>query len=189
MTWPDYVRASSECVQGDMHGEWEYYGTYNLILYHLFPPEEGFILFPTQRRPYPPDWKDRKEIYYKVDTYRTGRKPVFLLDIKPPIHLKQESTRVAVDQEMRSRMAGLADALAIPRLYGISAMGLRIAVYEYSKDTGVTILPGIPADHSQPIDASSETYWKCDLLEEEGEAKIRDIAALVKGMAAKAKLT
>ncbi|KAH7907657.1 hypothetical protein BJ138DRAFT_1116514 [Hygrophoropsis aurantiaca] len=78
------------------------------------------------------------------------------------------------------------DALP-PKLVGISVMGTRFAVCEYSPADRAFLHPLVtpPGDPENLADTAtpSRERWQYDILEEDGEAKIKQIAAELKEMA------
>lgn len=66
--------------------------------------------------------------------------PILYLEIKPPGHLNELSKREQVDIQMRDRVRELMTELRIPKLHGVSALGVRLAFYHYHAAT-----PGTPS--------------------------------------------
>lgn len=84
---------------------------------------------------------------------------------------------------MRERLFSLVDHLVTPKLYGISAMGTCLAIYEYSKETNLLTLPVIAPD-PEYTDVAPADPWAYELLEEAGEAKVKELVASIKAMCA-----
>jgi hypothetical protein len=75
---------------------------------------------------------------------------------------------------MRKGFASLISRnLAIPKLYGISAMGLRFSVYEYSKETNILLPPAVHPHELYMTDVAPAERWQYELLENAGEQKLR----------------
>jgi hypothetical protein len=55
--------------------------------------------------------------------------PVLYIEIKPPQDLEDKSSCIAADDQMRNRMSSMREALTIPTLYAISAMGTTFSLY------------------------------------------------------------
>jgi len=121
-----------------------------------------------------------------VFVVKMGEQPVFFLVVTPPLDTRDVGSRAAAARQMRERFARLVGELKIPRLYGLSAMGPRFAVYEYTRATGV-LDPELEAmaKHSR-LDIGDEVApaarWGYDVLEVEGEGKMREIVREVKEM-------
>ena len=84
---------------------------------------------------------------------------------------------------MRERFLSLIDRnLVIPRLYGVSVMGTCLAIYEYSKETNQLTLHAIASDSQCMTDVAPADCWTHELLEPAGEAKVKELVALIKAM-------
>lgn len=83
---------------------------------------------------------------------------------------------------MRRRVVDFCDVITIPKLYGISALGTRLSVYEFTRATRELTPHAILADPNVLTDVAPKARWKYGLFEEEGEAKVREIVAEVKDM-------
>ena len=74
--------------------------------------------------------------------------------------------------------------LVIPKLYGFSAMGSRFSVYEYTKEANILFPPSIARDAMLVTDVAPADRWNYELLEENGELKMKALVASVKEMCA-----
>ena len=84
---------------------------------------------------------------------------------------------------MRERFLSLIDRnLVIPRLYGVSVMGTCLAIYEYSKETNQLTPHAIASDSQCMTDVAPADRWTHELLEPAGEAKVKELVALIKAM-------
>lgn len=72
--------------------------------------------------------------------------------------------------------------LVVPKLYAISAMGTRFSVYEYDKETNALSPPSIPRHPTFVTDVAPASRWNYELLEVEGERKMRELVSEVKRM-------
>ena len=72
--------------------------------------------------------------------------------------------------------------LVVPKLYAISAMSTRFCVYEYDKETNTLSPHPISRHPSFMIDVAPAYRWNYELLEDEGEQKMRKLMLEVKRM-------
>ena len=63
-------------------------------------------------------------------------------------------------------------------------MGSRFSVYEYTKETNVLLPPSIARDAMFVTDVTPADRWNYELLEENGELKMKTLVASVKEMCA-----
>ncbi|KAJ3387179.1 hypothetical protein HDU92_002055 [Lobulomyces angularis] len=146
--------------------EKEYYIPYNALLNTIFKLEDGYFVAPQL---YPID--GRKAIYFSIEyfIYNTSGKPIMFLEMKKTRDIHNISERVDADEQMRERYTLLSKDVDIPILYGISAFGTRIAVYQFHKSSR-EVLPRelIPTDPSIVTDIAPIDGWKDDIIDEEG---------------------
>jgi hypothetical protein len=181
MPWADTIREQFDLVDPLTTDETEYYGPYNTLLNDLFPHSEHFQVVPRYKGPVTPGSVDFTTIYI----VRKQKCPVFSIVIKPFVHLDDIFTREKADQQMRDHFVSIIGRnLAIPKLYGISAMGCRFSVYEYTKDTNILFPPSITRDAMFVTDVAPADRWNYELLEENGELKMKTLVASVKEMCA-----
>ncbi|KAI9438447.1 hypothetical protein BJY52DRAFT_547743 [Lactarius psammicola] len=181
MPWSETILEQFQFVDRSTMDENEYYGPYNTLLTDLFPPVEHFQVAPQIMAPSIPDSVDSTVIYIV-----TKRKvPVFFIEIRPYFHLQRPGLRRSSDKHMRRTFRDLVlGILPIPKLYGVSAMGTCLSIYECTKATGVLLPPAITPDPKFiDVDVYPQERWNYDLLEASGEEKLREIVAEVKAMA------
>ena len=85
---------------------------------------------------------------------------------------------------MRERFEALADQLVIPTLYSISALGTRLCVYTYDKETAVLQPERIDEDPKRVNDRAPANRWNMDVMTSVGAERIRELVAHVKAMCA-----
>ena len=181
MPWSDTIIEQFEFIDRFTEDETEYYGSYNTLLNHLFPCEDHFQVVPQAKGPLTPGSIEFSIIYI----VRKRKCPVFFIDIKPFTDLGMRSIRREADTQMRERFFALIDRnLVIPKLYGVSAMGTRLAVYDYSKETNQLTPRAIASDPKDTTDVAPADCWTHELLEPAGEAKMRELVASIKAMCA-----
>ncbi|KAF8147892.1 hypothetical protein B0H34DRAFT_680070 [Crassisporium funariophilum] len=179
MPWIDTILEQFETVDRFTTDESEYYGPYNTLLTDLFPHTEHYQVTPQYKGPITPGSIDFTTIYI----VRKRKCPVFFIEINPFPHIDEISTRSKADQQMRDRYESfIGRNLFVPKLYGISAMGTRFSVYEYDKDTNALSPPSIPRHPTFVTDVAPASRWNYELLEDEGEQKMRELVSEVKRM-------
>jgi hypothetical protein len=178
---PDTIREQFELVDLFTPDETEYYGPYNTLLSHLFPPAKHFQIVPQCKEPITPGSVDFNTTY----TVRKWKCPVFFMVIKLFTHLDDISTHEKADQQMRERFVSIIGRnRVISKLYGISAMGTLFSVYEYTKETNTLLPPAITRDATYMTDVTPADRWNYDLLESSAEKKIKVLVEEVKKMCA-----
>ena len=109
-------------------------------------------------------------------------KPIFFVEIKPPVNRDTISARSAADIQMRDRFRDLFDLTPFDMMYGVSAMGKHIAIYSLKKSTG-TILPEvIPGSTTLIIDTAPKERWNLDITTVEGYDAFMEVVRKVKAM-------
>ena len=111
--------------------------------------------------------------------------PIFFVEIKTFVALELDTARAAADDEMRTFFLDFSeDRLPQSKLIGISAMGTRFAVYEYTTNDRRLAPPRIMHHHPDPVtDTAPKERWSDDIMEYSGEAKFRALVNEVKEMA------
>ncbi|KAF8340596.1 uncharacterized protein EI90DRAFT_3036117 [Cantharellus anzutake] len=79
---------------------------------------------------------------------------------------------------MREGFLDFTSNIPIPTLYGLSALGTRFCVYKYTVADRSVIPPRIPPG------VAPKERWDFDLLEAEGEARLKGIVTHIKAMVA-----
>jgi hypothetical protein len=205
MPWPSKITRAFSTVEGGadivIHDN-RFYGPYNKLLYTLFPADSDFIVSPN----YIPGNNDGGADFIISFEINLRRRPVFIIDVKPPQHLSFNSTREAADRQIRRRLVDLsgvcsgvvadcalmhlpADSLPselapLPVLYGISAIGTKLCFYEFAKVprrlTPRRLTPQrIPSDPEFTTDVAPRERWDCDVLEANGEQRLRALTAQI----------
>ncbi|KAF8453490.1 hypothetical protein BGX38DRAFT_1090537, partial [Terfezia claveryi] len=67
-------------------------------------------------------------------------------------------------------------------LYGLSAIGSKLCVYTWTKETGRILPKQIPIDPEYTIDTAPRRRWDLDVLSTEGEERIGGIVAHIQTM-------
>ncbi|GLB41163.1 hypothetical protein LshimejAT787_0903780 [Lyophyllum shimeji] len=178
MPWPPALVHEFDLVDPGTPKESDYYGPYNSLLHYLFPISQDFLIFPQPKGPVFPDTAEDATIFVVT----AEQHPVFFLEVKPWRDINDLRARGVTDREMRERFQRLIGELRLPKLYGLSAMGPRYAVYEYTAATSAIEPKAIPPHPRLVNDIAPVSRWDNDLLTDVGEIKIRSVVRTVKEM-------
>ncbi|KZT03151.1 uncharacterized protein LAESUDRAFT_660259 [Laetiporus sulphureus 93-53] len=175
MPWPSKITRAFATVEeeaGVIVYENQYYGPYNKLLCTLFPPDSDFIVSPN----YLPGNVDGAAGVIISFEITLRQHPVLVLEVKPPQHLSLDSTREAADRQVRRRLVDLSGRALLPVLYGISAMGTKLCFYEFETAPRRMTPRRIPSDPELTTDVAPKEQWDCDVLEADGEQRLRALA-------------
>jgi len=111
---------------------------------------------------------------------RHNAHPVFFIEVKSSSGLHGVSSRKNADLQMRERFDNLFEDVAIGTLYGASAMGTKICIYELDRTSRRLTPTLIPSDPELVTDTAPANRWDIDLLTPEGEEQFREIVQRVK---------
>jgi hypothetical protein len=180
MPWEATILEQFQLVDRYTTDESEYYGPYITFLTDLFPHTDHYQVAPQFKGPIMPGSIDFTIVYIVMKR----KVPIFFIEVKPYVHMRDIAKREKADNQMRDRFRELGSLnLPVTKLYGISAMGTCFSVYEYTKETNRVTPPSIPRDQDVIDDVAPESRWNYELLEADGEAKFRLIVAEVKAIA------
>jgi hypothetical protein len=169
MPLPETILDQFRSVNRSTTDESEYYGPYTSLLTDLFPHSEKFQVVPQLRGPTNPDDTGFTIIFVVMKR----KVPVFLVEIKPHVHLQSYGRRSNAAEQTRNRFLELDIYNSpIPKLYGVSAMGTCLCIYEYTKATNTLLPPRTIPDPMVVNDIAPRERWKYDLLEAAGEEKL-----------------
>lgn len=165
------------CIDRFTTDETEYYGPFNTLLSSFFPSTEKYQVAPQLE-------SIKGSTYFTVFYIKKGKFPIFLLEIKTYLAFDQDSSRKEADDQMRDRFLEFASHLALPKLYGISALGTHFSVYKYHPQTR-RLTPRRILPHPDIFnDIAPQERWNYDVMEPEGEAKLKQLVSEIKKMAA-----
>lgn len=186
MPWPNWILKQFASIPGGMNKATQeplLHGFYNTTLGYLFPASEGFMIVPQ----YQPPTMDRSTGFTTIFVVESANTqipiPIFYLEIKPPGHINEMSGREQADIQMRDGVRELISELRIPKLHGVSALGVRLAFYHYDAATRILEPPAIPRDPILINDTAPAVRWNVDLLSDEGYERLVQLATEVKNMA------
>ena len=80
------------------------------------------------------------------------------------------------------RVYALRNDIEIPVLYGVSAIGTKLCLYKYTKDTQELEPAPIPGHATRMVDMAPRDRWDFDVLTPEGKRKFRGVIGDVKRM-------
>ncbi|KAJ6611583.1 hypothetical protein B0H10DRAFT_2055697 [Mycena sp. CBHHK59/15] len=177
MSWPQSVLDEFLTIpEGDDVAEKEFYGPYNKLLYTLFPADSKYTVVPQ----YMPTGRGAADF---IVTFRIiiRKVPVFVLELRPPADLKIQSGRMDADDQIRRRLVDLAADTPLSVLHAVSAIGTKLCFYTYTKgDQDPISPPGIPYDRSRVNDVAPRKWWAWDVLEDDGEQRLRTVVDQIK---------
>ena len=106
-------------------------------------------------------------------------------DTQSPIGQADRSSQKAeqADTQMRDPVREPISRLRIPKLHGVSALGVRLAFYQYDAATQILQPPAISRDPIHINDTAPAARWSVDLLSEEGYEQLVQLATETKDMA------
>ena len=198
MPWPSKITEAFATVEdgaGLIIHEHQYNGPYNKLLYTLFPSDSDFTVLPNY---FPDISEDGTGFVFSLEiTFR--QHPVLILQVKPAQCLLYPSTRGAADKRICFRLADLlgvwhrcrmrshdltADFLPseiapLPVLYGISAIGTKLCFYEVEKASRRVTPRRTFNDPDLITDVAPQERWDCDVLEADGEQRLRALVTQI----------
>ena len=177
MPWPTHVVTMFESIPaGGLAGATDeavrLYGPINMLLVHLFPPTDLYIVSPQWKKPSEGFSID----FTTVFVVQNAQHPVFFLEVKPASSFFSRSARAAADDQMRNRFDELFDDLAIPILHGINALGPHLSFYAYSKDENNIHPLLIIRDPNQVNDRAPAERWDTELMSDDGVQRLTAVA-------------
>ena len=179
MSLPDYISDHFEFDRATSD-ESQWYGPVNTLLWHLFPPQL-YEVAPQYKGQLYPGSVDFTTLFIVRSTRPFAKHPVFFVEIKPGGQISQLSGRAVADRQMRERFERLAEGLVLPKLFGLSLIGSRFAIYEYDRASQELTPPEITRDSRILNDTAPVSRWAHDFLDAgEGEAKFLEVVQSVK---------
>ena len=182
MVWDAYT--SKQFATALPRGEFDvskFYGPYNGLLNDIFLKREDFMVVPQYKRS---EYAKAAVDFTTVFIVTHNEHPVFFLEIKPSGHIQHNSSREAADLQMREWFRILFDDVEIPILYGVSAIGTRLCIYTWNKETRRITPNAIPIDPDVTSDTAPAARWDLELMTAEGEERLRELVRHIKEMSA-----
>lgn len=177
MPWPEFITSQFELVNKFTTEESDYYGPFNALLNQLFPASEYYQIAPQFKRV-------AGSINFTIIYLIARRKvPVFFIELKT--HVAYDTDSKAADDQTRDRVLDFtAGSIPIPKLYGLSALGTRFCVYEYTV-ANRSLTPTRIVPHPElATDTAPKERWNLDILEPQGEARLKEVVGHIKAMVA-----
>ncbi|KAJ7636206.1 hypothetical protein FB45DRAFT_788406 [Roridomyces roridus] len=132
--WPKTIIHPFRGIPAETGRDTDFYGPYNKLLYHLFPADTNFIVFPGS---YPPRHSSIANTPAGVEfTVLYNNSPVLLLQLSAPDLLRWPSARADVDTAARRRLRDLAPLCPLPKLYAVTAFGTKLRFYAATTGEG-----------------------------------------------------
>ena len=188
MVWKEYTVKQFNLVDPSTTLENEFYGPYNTLLLDLFPPTEHYQVIPQFKR-----YTGGVDYAVSYVIFKEGT-PIFFVDIRPFIDLNRNNTRAEADDHMRTIFLDFSAERLPSKFIGISAMGTRFAVYEFTPNDRRLKPPRIMdrrlefpriIDHRSYTltDTAPKERWTDDIIEDSGEAKFKALVNEAKQVA------
>ncbi|KAI0830712.1 hypothetical protein BC628DRAFT_1355272 [Trametes gibbosa] len=173
--WPENILRQFAAIPQNPTED-DFHGPYNKLLYTLFPADTDFVVVPQ-----PGDYRTSSDFVVMFELHLVNN-PVLIFQAKPQTHREYPSKRRAADMQIRERMNDLAALYPLSTLHAVSALGTGMCFY--TLDTGdeeAEISPvAIPTHPTKMNDTAPATRWGCDLLQPEGERRLREVADEIK---------
>jgi hypothetical protein len=185
MPWCARAARQSARVPDTVTNENYFYPLFNTILGEAFPEEEFSICpqYPVMPITLGREGSINYAVTYLVQGIDRDDNPLFFIEVKPPGQLLYPSAREAAAVQIRDRFRDLAVSLRIPKLYGVSAFGRRIAYFSFNAETGKVEPPIVRNVTGNIEDVAPMHQWDTNIMEEDGRDKFLRVVAEVKEMA------
>ncbi len=178
MVWKSYIVKQFDRINHSTTRESDLFGAYNTLLADVFPPKDYYQVAPQFRR-------NTGSVNYTISyVVLKGKTPIFFVEIKTFVALNLGSARAAADDQMRAIFLDFSsEPLPQSKLIGISAMGTRFSVYEYTTNDHHLNPPRIIHHPDIVTDTAPKERWSDDIMEHFGEAKFKALVNEAKEMA------
>jgi hypothetical protein len=178
MVWKNYIVQQSDQVNPYTTRGSDLYGAYNSLLFDLFPVSEHYMVAPRVKR-------FTRSAGNHTIRYVVFKRNILILfvEIKTFMALNLPSARASADDKMHKILLGFSsDRLPQSKLIGISVMGTRFAMYEYTTNDRRIDPPRFTRSDIL-TDTAPKERWSDDIMEDSGEAKLKTLVNEVKEMA------
>lgn len=157
------------------------YQPYYVLLNHLFPPEEGYMVFPEYKVQIQSRFSVNLRNIYTVK-HKTRRDVLFFLQVKSSEDLSHTSSRQEANSQMQEKFRHVFGVVDIGMLYGACAMGTKICMYMLHIRSRQIFSIAIPGAPELVTDTAPVGWWNLDLLTQEGQGRLRKIVQHIKEM-------
>jgi len=168
--WHPNVLAQFEIAS---HGSRNYLQPYSMLLNYIFDRDgtSHFVVGPQF-------FSNSNVAWVEV---RLFNKPLLILTTASPSHLQVLSKRQAADNRIRALMTDQVGDCPLEKFYGISALGTKLYFYELDKTRkDAQIMPPIAGRTRSQRDTAPIDRWALDILEPDGEERLREISEYLK---------
>ncbi|PUU76300.1 hypothetical protein B9Z19DRAFT_262085 [Tuber borchii] len=149
----------------------QFYRPYYVLLNHIFPPEEGYMVYPQYEPPMPSMSVDFRNIF----TVRHKSYSVFFLQVKSSEDLSNISSRQEADLQMQEKFRHIIGAVRIGTLFGACAMGTKICIYMLHMGSRQLF-----RGPELVTEAALADRWNTDILTPEGQGRLCKIVQHIK---------
>ena len=179
--WPGIIAEAFQLALPDgRHDESRFYGPYNLLLNHMFPIDEGYMIVPRYKRR-----EHSRSIDFEVIFIVSHHEhPIFFVGAKPSGHIDNILPRRSADEQMRKRFLDLLGRLEVPILYGVSALGSKVCYYTYDEGSRRVSPKVIKNEQKLVIDTAPADRWSLDIMTPDRGKKLREVLNHVKAVCA-----
>jgi hypothetical protein len=108
--------------------------------------------------------------------------PVFVVQVKLPDNFCPPSKRQEADLQLRRLISDIIPDTKIPVLHGVSVFGTKIAFYHFDRESRRLQPETIAPDLDVVIETVPKEWWHCEILQQEGADKFREVVSEVKKM-------
>ncbi|KAK0215315.1 hypothetical protein EDD85DRAFT_782524, partial [Armillaria nabsnona] len=154
----------------------DFLGPYNKLLHTVFPTDSDYTVVP--------------QLYSFLDSHGSANSiigfevvfkdnAVFFLQIKELKSLAVLSAHERAGDQMRKCMRDLAPNCPLDMLHGVSAFSTHLSFYSYDKQTCIIPKHVLP-DPEQETDDALGSCCDCNILEDEGGQRFKDIVTEIK---------
>ncbi|KAF9043566.1 hypothetical protein BDZ89DRAFT_980572 [Hymenopellis radicata] len=180
--WPVELCAVFAAEREGSQHESRYYALYNKLLNWMFPSWD-FVVVPHAVPDFVPGTKTRNTLDFIALLVVGKGKPVMLLVVKDDSYIAKGSTRGRADIQMRHLFNDMLSEIKVlgcppPTLYGISALGTTLRMYQGNTAT-FKVQPLADPSLSRIVLPPHylENQWSVELLSQEGFDEMKKVAA------------
>jgi hypothetical protein len=185
MSWTPVLHTIFDLVPtggSSWYEEHMYYGPYNTLLSQVLFPLSGNFVVSLE----PQDEEDSPNSPWRFIVRHMRNRtlhPVLVLTVKPRGAIADDYRREEAHEQIHAAMESVGD-IAIPTLYGVSALGSRICVYRYNARSSEICHPPIPGLPNTLTVVPPKEWWDMDIMSPEGEQRLQEILEHIKEMCA-----
>ena len=154
---------------------------YYVLLNHLFPPEEGYMVFPEYKVQIQSKFSVSLKNIYTV-MHQTRRDVLFFLQVRSSEDLSHTSSRQEANSQMQEKFRHVFGGVDIGWLYGACAIGTKICMYMLHIRSRQIFSIAIPSSPELVTDTTPVDWWNIDLLTPEGQGKLHKMVQHIKEM-------